>query len=58
MPITGNYLFIVAMDVTAEKEALFNEAYDTEYVPLLLNVPVAASVTRSKLVPLIVMRAG
>jgi hypothetical protein len=39
MPITGNYLFIVAMDVTAEKEALFNEVYDTEHVPLLLKVP-------------------
>ena len=58
MPITGNYLFIVAMDVTAEKEALFNEVYDTEHVPLLLKVPGVVSVTRAKLVPLSVMMAG
>ena len=48
MPITGNYLFIVAMDVTAEKEALFNEVYDTEHVPLLLKVPGVVSVSRLK----------
>ena len=58
MPITGNYLFIVSMDVTAEKEALFNEVYDTEHVPLLLKVPGVVSVTRAKLVPLSVMMAG
>ena len=46
MPITGNYLFIVAMDVTAEKEALFNEVYDTEHVPLLLKVPGVDETTR------------
>ena len=39
MPIATKYLFIVSMDVTKEKEALFNEVYDTEHVPLLLKVP-------------------
>ena len=48
MPITGYYLFIVAMDVTAEKEALFNEVYDTEHVPLLLKVPGVDAITRDK----------
>ena len=58
MPITGNYLFIVSMDVTPEKEALFNEVYDTEHVPLLLKVAGVVSVTRAKMAPLSVMMAG
>ena len=48
MPIGTKYLFIVSMDVTKEKEALFNEVYDTEHVPLLLKVPGVKSVTRMK----------
>ncbi len=39
MPISSKYLFVVSMDVDAEKEALFNEVYDTEHVPNLLKVP-------------------
>jgi hypothetical protein len=39
MPITSKYLFVVSMDVDADKEALFNEVYDTEHVPLILKVP-------------------
>lgn len=39
MPIKSRYLFFVAMDVDADKEALFNEVYDTEHVPNLLKVP-------------------
>jgi hypothetical protein len=58
MPITGNYLFIVSMDIAPEKEALFNEVYDTEHVPLLLKVPGVVSVTRGKLAPLSVMMGG
>jgi hypothetical protein len=34
------------MDVAPEKEALFNEVYDTEHVPNLLKVPGVRSVTR------------
>jgi hypothetical protein len=51
MPVTAKYLFIVSMDVTKEKEALFNEVYDTEHVPLLLKVPGVRSVTRLKTEP-------
>jgi len=40
------YLFTAAMDVAPEKEALFNEVYDTEHIPLLLKVPGVISVTR------------
>jgi len=39
MPIKSNYLFVVSMDVAPEKEALFNEVYDAEHVPNLLQVP-------------------
>lgn len=35
----GRYLLIVSMDVDPEKEALFNEVYDTEHVPALGHVP-------------------
>jgi hypothetical protein len=51
MPIATKYLFIVSMDVTKEKEALFNEVYDTEHVPLLLKVPGVRTVTRWKTEP-------
>ena len=33
MPIKSKYLFVVSMDVDPDKEALFNEVYDTEHVP-------------------------
>ena len=39
MPIKSKYLFVASMDVDANKEALFNEVYDTEHVPNLLKVP-------------------
>ena len=39
MTITTRYLFVVSMDVVADKEALFNEVYDREHIPLLLKVP-------------------
>jgi len=35
MPIKAKYLFVASMDVDTDKEALFNEVYDTEHVPLL-----------------------
>jgi hypothetical protein len=46
MPIATRYVFIASMDVTPEKEALFNEVYDQEHVPNLLKVPGVRSVTR------------
>ena len=33
MPIKSRYLFVASMDVDPDKEALFNEVYDTEHVP-------------------------
>ena len=51
MPITGKWIFTAAMDVAPDKEALFNEVYDTEHVPLLQKVPGVGAVTRLKTVP-------
>jgi hypothetical protein len=51
MPIAKKYLFIVSMDVQKDKEALFNEVYDTEHVPLLSKVPGVGAITRLKTVP-------
>lgn len=39
MPISSKYLFVVSMDVAPDKEALFNEVYDSEHVPNILKVP-------------------
>lgn len=42
----AKFLFTAAMDVAPEKEALFNEVYDTEHVPELLKVPGVLAVHR------------
>jgi hypothetical protein len=49
MPVTGKWIFTAAMDVDPEKEAIFNEVYDQEHVPLISKVPGVISVTRLKL---------
>ena len=46
MPFSTPYVFVVSMDVEPEKEALFNEVYDTEHVPYLSQVPGVRKVTR------------
>ena len=46
MPVTSRYIFIAAMDVPAEREALFNEIYDQEHIPALLAVPGVNGVSR------------
>ncbi|HVY41748.1 MAG TPA: hypothetical protein VG966_01865 [Hyphomicrobiaceae bacterium] len=58
MPIKSRYVFIVSMDVAPEKEALFNEVYDTEHVPYLSKVPGVLGVTRLKTEPASFMLAG
>ena len=58
MPIKSKYLFIASMDVAPDKEALFNEVYDTEHVPNLLKVPGVRSVTRLKREPLVLGIGG
>ena len=46
------FLFTASMDVDPGKEALFNEVYDTEHVPMLMKVPGLLAVTRTTLAPL------
>ena len=46
MPINASYLFISSMDVEPDREALFNDVYDTEHVPSLTQVPGVLSVAR------------
>lgn len=58
MPIQTRYLFTAAMDVTPDKEALFHEVYDTEHIPLLLQVPGVLSVARFRTEPLTMVIGG
>ncbi len=39
MVTDARYLYVVMMDVDADKDAAFNEVYDTEHIPALLKVP-------------------
>ncbi len=48
MPIQTRYLFIVSMDVDPAHEDLFNEVYDDEHIPYLLEVDGVHAVTRAK----------
>jgi hypothetical protein len=52
------YFFTVGMDVAAEKEALFNEVYDTGHVPYISAVPGVLGATRPIREPLTMMLAG
>ena len=47
----ANYIFCVSMDVEPSKEAVFNEVYDTEHIPLILKVPGVVSARRWKMEP-------
>ncbi|MGH7392478.1 MAG: hypothetical protein ACREM3_23930 [Candidatus Rokuibacteriota bacterium] len=58
MAITTRYLFSAAMDVAPEREALFNEVYDREHVPLLLKVPGVVSVARFTREPVTMIIGG
>jgi hypothetical protein len=48
MTINSKYIFVVSMDVDPDKEALFNEVYDTEHIPNLLKVRGVHAATRVK----------
>jgi len=49
MSITGKWIFTAAMDVDPDKEAIFNEVYDEEHIPIITKVPGVIAVTRLKL---------
>jgi hypothetical protein len=48
MPRKTKYLLIASMDVDPEHEALFNEVYDQEHIPILSKVPGVLEATRYK----------
>ena len=52
------YVFIASMDVDAAHEAVFNEVYDSEHIPLLLQVPGVLAVTRTTTEPLQMVIGG
>jgi hypothetical protein len=58
MPVQSRYLFSVSMDVEPAKEAVFNEVYDQDHVPILLGVPGVVSVARFKSQPLTMIIGG
>ena len=58
MPIQTKYLFSAAMDVEPGKEALFNEVYDKEHVPLILTVPGVIAAVRFKRQPVTLIIGG
>lgn len=58
MPGKARCIFIASMDVDPDKEALFNEVYETEHIPLILKVPGVVSARRFKNEPLVMMMGG
>ena len=58
MSISSRFLFSAAMDVSADRERLFHEVYDTEHVPLILTVPGVIAATRFETQPLSMMLGG
>ncbi len=56
--MASRYLFHVSMDVTPDKEALFNEIYDKEHIPILQGVPGVVSVARFRTEPLTMIIGG
>ena len=58
MPIQTRYLFSAAMNVQTDKDALFNEVYDKEHVPALLEVPGVIAIARVKSEPVTMMLGG
>lgn len=58
MSAAAPWIFIVSMDVDADKDAVFNEVYDTEHIPRLMQVPGVRSVKRYRKMPLTVVLGG
>ncbi len=52
------YIFTASMDIDPDKEALFNEVYDTEHIPLILDVPGVLAATRCVSAPLTMIIGG
>jgi hypothetical protein len=46
----ADYIYVVQMDVPADKETEFNHVYDTQHVPNIIQAPGVHGCTRYKLV--------
>ena len=58
MAFEGKFLFVVRMDVSPEKEGVFNEVYNTEHVEDILKVPGVLSAARYRTEEFEVMLGG
>ena len=58
MATGASYIFMVSMDVAADKEDLFNEVYDQEHVPNLLRVPGVLAARRGPTAPVEITKGG
>ena len=54
----ARYIFIASMDVDPAQEAVFDEVYDTEHIPLILKVPGVLSARRTTTAPLTMIIGG
>ena len=54
----SNYIFIVSMNIKNQYEALFNEIYNDEHIPYLLEVPGVNKVSRGTSIPFAFSIAG
>ena len=56
--LKSQYLFIASMDIAQEREALFNEVYNTEHCPLLNGTPGVIGVARYETQRLLMAMGG
>ena len=54
----ARYVFIASMDIDPNKEAIFDEVYDTEHIPQILKVPGVISAKRYTTEPLTMFIGG
>lgn len=45
----GEYIFFIQLDIPAEHEAAFNDVYDNDHLPYILQIPGVRDCTRYKL---------
>ena len=56
--LKSRYLFIASMDIDADREALFNDVYNTEHCPMLNETPGVIGVTRYETQRLVMAMGG
>lgn len=54
----ARFVFIASMDIDPDKEAIFDEVYDTEHIPQILKVPGVISARRYTTEPLTMFIGG